>query len=149
MCKMLFRPCEGTNSFGASALGSAASQTIAQEKPPPLWVRSQGKESKDSGVGLPQAPKTEVVGHSSLSERHGSTNGHGTAQERSSMDGCSLSSIPCPLRYSPSRSHAAFLRIPTTREWKKPLPLGMGRVSQCSMNRTRACAGVRTLCRKD
>src|SRR5215472_9497215 len=31
-------------------------------------------------LGLPRTPKTRVVGHSSLLESHGSTNGHGTAQ---------------------------------------------------------------------
>jgi putative transposase len=76
-----------------------------KEKPPtPLHTE---RESKDSGVGVSQEPETEVVGHSSLSERHGNTNGHGTAQETGSRDGCSVSDMSHPLRLSPSRNHVA------------------------------------------
>jgi hypothetical protein len=39
-----------------------------------------GEHRKMRVLGLPRTPKTRVVGHSSLLERHGSTNGHGTAQ---------------------------------------------------------------------
>ena len=70
---------------------------------------------------LSKTPKTGVVGHSSLSERHESSNEHGTAQESKGMDGCPLSAFPCPLRYTPSRGHAAFLSRPTTRERQKLL----------------------------
>jgi IS605 OrfB family transposase len=88
-----------------------------QEKPlTPLLAE---RASKGVGVGTSQEPKTEVVGHSSLSERHGSTNEPGTAQERRDTDGCSLSDFPPPLRSSPSRSHAAFLPRPTTVESQK------------------------------
>ena len=45
--------------------------------------------------------------------------GEGLAQETVGMDGCPVSVFPCPLRYSPSRGHAAFLRVPTTRERQK------------------------------
>jgi ribosomal protein S27AE len=75
-------------------------QTPQEEKPPaPLPAE---RESKDSGVEDSHEPKTEAVGHSSLSERHGILNEHGTAQERTGMDGCSLSDMPPTLRRSPS-----------------------------------------------
>ena len=35
---------------GCTALGSVTAWKIAQEKPPPLWVCSQGIASKDAGV---------------------------------------------------------------------------------------------------
>ncbi len=45
---------------------------------------------------------------SSLSERHGSTNGHGTAQEIACLNGGDfLRAFPYPLRRSPSSGHAA------------------------------------------
>ena len=101
-------------------LGSAlAHKNSIKEKPPPLGDVPKGAASKDAGVTALQAPKTGVVGHSSLSERHESSNGPGTAQETVGMDGCTVSVFPCPLRYSPSRGHAAFLRVPTTRERQK------------------------------
>jgi putative transposase len=80
-------------------------QNSSEEKPPtPLATE---RESKDSGGGGSHEPETEVVGHSSLSERHGTPTGHGTAQERGGTNGCSLSDMPPSLRPSPSRSHAA------------------------------------------
>jgi len=80
-------------------------QTTQQEKPPtPLLAE---RVSKDAGVGVSQEPKTEVVGHLSLSERHGNANAQGTAQERRDTDGCLLSDMLPPLRSSLSRSHAA------------------------------------------
>jgi hypothetical protein len=79
-------------------------QTPQEEKPPaPLPAE---RESKDSGVEDSHEPKTEAVGHSSLSERHGILNEHGTAQERTGMDGCSLSDMPPTLRRSPSWGQA-------------------------------------------
>jgi hypothetical protein len=111
--------CEGTGSH-STALGSAlAHKNSIKEKPPPLGDVPKGAASKDAGVTALQAPKTGVVGHSSLSERHESSNGPGTAQETVGMDGCPVSVFPCPLRYSPSRGHAAFLRVSTTRERQK------------------------------
>ncbi|MFL5704549.1 MAG: RNA-guided endonuclease TnpB family protein [Ktedonobacteraceae bacterium] len=71
-------------------------QHETKEKPPtPLATE---RESKDSGVGVSQEPETEVVGHPSLTERHGNPNAPGTAQERASTDGCPLSDMPPPLR---------------------------------------------------
>jgi hypothetical protein len=70
-------------------------------------------------LGFPRTPKTGVVGHSSLSERHGNPNAHGTAQERTRLNGGTLSAIPPPLREAPSRSHAPLLSISRTEEWRK------------------------------
>jgi putative transposase len=93
-------------------------QKTVQEKPPtPLATE---RESKDSGVGGSQEPKTEVVGHLSLSERHGTPNEHGTAQERGGTDGCSLSDMPLPLRAAPSRGQSPGLRCSTTEACQKP-----------------------------
>jgi hypothetical protein len=64
------------------------------------------RESKDSGVAGSHAPETEVVGHSSLFERHGILNEHGTAQERSETDGSALSDMPPTLRRSSSWGQA-------------------------------------------
>ena len=43
---------------------------------------------------FPRTPETGVVGHSSLSERHGKHNGLGTAQERIRLDGDAPSAFP-------------------------------------------------------
>ncbi|HYB00456.1 MAG TPA: zinc ribbon domain-containing protein, partial [Ktedonobacteraceae bacterium] len=75
-----------------------------QEKP--LAPLPTERESKDSGVGGSHAPETEAVGHSSLSERHGTSNGHGTAHERAGTDGSPRSDMPPPLRCSPSWGYA-------------------------------------------
>jgi hypothetical protein len=40
-----------------------------------------------------KTPKTEVVGHLSLSERHRKINGQGTAQDPDHMDGCAGSTL--------------------------------------------------------
>jgi putative transposase len=77
---------------------------IDQEKPPaPLLAE---RESQDSGIADSHAPETEAVGHSSLSERHGILNGHGTAQNRSSRMVEPVRDITNPLRPQSSRSHA-------------------------------------------
>jgi hypothetical protein len=83
----------------------ARCQTIQQEKPPTPLLSERAP--KDAGVGVSQEPKTEAVGHLSLSERHGNANAHGTAQERRDTDGCPLSDMLPPLRSPLSRSHAA------------------------------------------
>src|SRR5690348_14289033 len=95
--------------------------------------RAQGKASSLVGMfprieprkrrvlALPRTPKTGVVDHSFLSERHGSANAHGTAQERTGMNGCSLSAFPPPLRWAPSRSQPPFLSSSPTEETQKPL----------------------------
>jgi len=75
-----------------------------QEKP--LAPLATERESKDSGVGGSHEPETEAVGHSSLSERHGTSNGHGTAHERAETDGSPRSDMPPPLRCSPSWGYA-------------------------------------------
>src|SRR6266849_998974 len=62
-------------------------------------------------LGLPRTPKTEVVGHSSLSERRGSTNGHGTAQNSHPRMVGPVRDITNPLRLQSSRGYAT-----TTRE---------------------------------
>jgi len=54
------------------------------------------EESRKTRVlGLPKMPKTRVVGHSSLLERHGSPNGHGTAppQETACLNGGTASAL--------------------------------------------------------
>ena len=76
-----------------------------QEKP--LAPLATERESKDAGVGGSHEPETEAVGHSSLSERHGTSNGHGTAHERAEMDGSPRSDMPPPLRCSPSWGYAS------------------------------------------
>src|SRR5260221_3298526 len=58
---------------------------VPREKSRKTWV-----------LGFPRQPKTEVVGHSSLSERHGNANGPGTAQERIRLNGGAPSAIPPP-----------------------------------------------------
>jgi len=75
-----------------------------QEKP--LAPLATERESKDAGVGGSHEPETEAVGHSSFSERHGTSNGHGTAHERAGTDGSSRSDMPPPLRCSPSWGYA-------------------------------------------
>jgi IS605 OrfB family transposase len=76
----------------------------SQEKPPtPLATERVSKETGGEGS---HEPETEVVGHPSLSERHGTLNAHGTAQESSQTDGSALSDMPPILRRSPSWSHA-------------------------------------------
>jgi hypothetical protein len=75
-----------------------------QEKP--LAPLATERESKDSGVGGSHEPETEAVGHSSLSERHGTSNGHGTAHERAEKAGSPRSDMPPPLRCSPSWGYA-------------------------------------------
>jgi putative transposase len=80
-------------------------QSSSQEKPP--TPQHTERESKDSGVVGSHEPETEAVGHSSLSERHGTPNAHGTAQETVSRDGCSVSDMPHSLRSSSSSNHVA------------------------------------------
>ena len=93
---------------------------VPREKSRKTWV-----------LGVPRTPKTEVVGHSSLSVRQGSANGSGTAQERIRLNGGAPSAIPPPLRGAPSRSHAPFLSVSRTEEWqKKPRDFSRGGVSQ-------------------
>ena len=80
----------------------------SQEKPPaPLATE---RESQDSGGEDSHAPETEVVGHSSLFERHGILIGHGTAQNRSSRMVEPVREITNPLRPQSSRSHATPAR---------------------------------------
>jgi IS605 OrfB family transposase len=77
-----------------------------QEEKPPTPLLAE-RESKDSGVRVSHEPETEAVGHLSLSERHGTPNAHGTAQERIETDGSPLSDMPHSLRSSPSSNHVA------------------------------------------
>ena len=76
----------------------------SQEKP--LAPLATERESKDAGVEGSHEPETEAVGHSSLFERHGTPNAHGTAQETASRDGCSVSDMPPTLRCSSSWGQA-------------------------------------------
>ena len=93
---------------------------VPREKSRKTWV-----------LGFPRTPKSEVVGHSSLSVRQGSANASGTAQERIRLNGGAPSAIPPPLRGAPSRSHAPFLSVSRTEEWqKKPRDFSRGGVSQ-------------------
>jgi len=58
-------------------------------------------------LGLPRTPKTEVVGHSSQTVWHGSTNGHGTAQNSHPRMVGPVRDITNPLRLQSSRGYAA------------------------------------------
>ena len=80
-----------------------------QEKPPTLPATE--REEQSSGVAALQEPKGEVVGHSSLSAGHESSNGHGTAQDSHSRMVEPVRDITNPLRSPKSRSYA-----PTARE---------------------------------
>jgi hypothetical protein len=76
-----------------------------QEKPPtPLLAE---RASNDAGVVFSQDAKNRTCGPSILSERHGEDKAHGTAQERRNTDGCPLSDMPPPLRFSLSRRQSA------------------------------------------
>src|SRR5260370_5035558 len=69
------------------------------------------EESRKTRVlGLPKMPKTRVVGHSSLLERHGSTNGHGTAQNSHPRMVGPVRDITNPLRLKSSRGYATTAR---------------------------------------
>ena len=93
--------------------------TIAPRKSlHPCGYVPREKSRKTWVLGFPRTPKTEVVGHSSLSVRQGSANGSGTAQERIRLNGGAPSAIPPPLRGAPSRSHAPFLSVLRTEEGK-------------------------------
>jgi len=96
-------------------------------------------------LALPRTPKTGVVDHSFLSERHGSTNAHGTAQERRRLNGGTLSAFPPPLRWTPSRGHATFLSLSPTEERQKPLDFQSKRSVTC----TSACLQVSSEQRED
>ncbi len=75
-----------------------------EEKPPtPLFTE---RVSKDTGVVVCQEAESGICGPSFLFARHADDNEHGTAQETVGMDGCSVSDMPHPLRWSPSRSYA-------------------------------------------
>jgi hypothetical protein len=79
-----------------------------------------GIESPKRRVLLfPRMPKTEVVGYVSLSERHGTSNGLGTAQEGWSGIAAPTSDMPPPLRWALSRSQPPFLRPSTTEACQK------------------------------
>ena len=52
-----------------------------RQKPPALWACSQGLSLERDGCSDFPGCQPQVVGHSSLCARHGSRNGHGTAQE--------------------------------------------------------------------
>jgi IS605 OrfB family transposase len=83
-------------------------QNLQEEKPPaPLATE---RVSQETGGEDSQAPETEVVGHSSLSERHGILTGHGTAQNSSSRMVEPVREITNPLRPQSSRSHAPSAR---------------------------------------
>jgi hypothetical protein len=100
---------------------SSRDKIAPRESLHPCGYVPREKSRKTRVLGLPRTPKTEVVGHSSLSERHGSTNGPGTAQERRRLNGDALSAFPPPLRCAMSRSHAPFLsRSRTEERQKKP-----------------------------
>ncbi len=126
------RRCEGTNYCVASALGSvASSNNSTKEKPPPLWVRSQGQESKDLGVGTPQDAKNGRCGpfiphHLAWeSQRAWHRPGNKTPEWRPCFR-----AFPPPLRCATSRSHAPFLSISRTEERrKKPWVSNRGGVS--------------------
>ena len=67
-------------------------------------------------------PKTEVVGHSSLSERYWTVNGYGTTLKSDGMNGCAgFALFPAHYGTRMSRGYATFLRVPTTRERHKKL----------------------------
>src|ERR1700680_2545704 len=84
--------CEGTGSQSTALGSAAASKEIASRKSLRLcgYVPT-GVASKDEGVAPLKAPKTGVVDHSFLSERHERTNGRGTAQETLRLNGGTVS----------------------------------------------------------
>src|SRR5438445_6727752 len=70
-----------------------------KEKPPALWVRSQGKESRDSGVVTCQEAKSVGTQPSPGSARHADSNEHGTAQGKALRMDEPLSDIAHQLRF--------------------------------------------------
>ena len=55
-------------------------EKLFKEKPPALWVRSRGKESRDSGVVVCQEAESVGTQPFTGSARHAENNEHGTAQ---------------------------------------------------------------------
>jgi IS605 OrfB family transposase len=90
-----------------------------QEKPLAPLATERG--SKDAGVGGSHAPETEAVGHSSLSERHGTSNGPGTAHERAEMDGSPRSDMPPHYVVHRVGATPRLLRTAPTEACQKPL----------------------------
>ena len=125
--------CEGTG-IQPTALGSATASRNSTRKSLRPWGTFPREQSRKRRVLLlSKTPKTGVVGHSSLSERHESSNEHGTAQGRTRMDGCALSAFPPPLRGHRVATTLQVLRPPRTEErQKKPRDLNRGGVSQHS-----------------
>jgi putative transposase len=72
-----------------------------QEKPQTLPATERTEQS--AGVAALQEPKIEVVGHSSQTIRHESSNGHGTSQNSSSRMVEPVRDITNPLRLQSSR----------------------------------------------
>src|SRR5260370_29478954 len=72
----------------------------------PCGYVPKGVASKDVGVGLAQGVKSVGTQPSSENARHGNTNEHGTAQDRSLRMDEHLSDISRPLRPQWRRSYA-------------------------------------------
>ena len=120
----------------STALGSAASaKNSAQEKPPPVWARSHGSSLERGGCWhSPGRQKRELWTILSFPKGMGApTRMAGTAQERTGMNGCSLSAFPPPLRWTPSRGQAPFLSPSPTEERQKPLDESPSGVSPYSV----------------
>jgi len=114
--------------YGFRKCGSVNTRIRKSLRP---WGTFPGEQSRKARVlRLPRTPKAEAVGHSSLSARHGSPNGLGTAQERIRLNGDAHSAFPPPLRCAPSRGHATVLSVSRTEErQKKPRDFSRGGVS--------------------
>ena len=76
----LFASAKGRVAIPRLKARALAHKNSIKEKPPPLGDVPKGAASKDAGVTALHAPKTGGVGHASLSERHESSNGPGTAK---------------------------------------------------------------------
>ena len=108
--------------FQSTALGSgASSKSSAQEKPPPLWVRSQGSSIERCGCSwFPGRRKRKLwailpfAASAWKQERAWHRPGDSTPEWRRCFR-----AIPPPLRCAPSRSHAPLLSVSRTKEWQK------------------------------
>ena len=122
---------EGTG-IHSTALGSgAASKNSSGKASARVGTFPREQSRKRQVLGLPKTPKTEVVGHSSLSERHGSTNGHGTAQEARRLNGGTVS-VLFLLHYDTQRVAATpqVLRVSRIEDTKCLHPTCRGHVSK-------------------
>ncbi len=84
---------EGTTPSAVRLLGSGAAQKNSSGKASTSVGMFPGESVERCGCSWFPRRQPQVVGHSSLCARHGASNGHGTAQETDSMDGCAGSAL--------------------------------------------------------